>query len=76
MRRLLDGRAPLVQPGRDDRVRVLEEADKLPGQGLVGLGEERDRLAGAAGAPCSTDPVNVLNRLRGRVGQYDVRGIG
>ena len=76
MRRLLDGRAPLVQPGRDDRIRVLEEADKLPGKGLVGFGEERDRLAGAAGATCSTDTVNVLNRLRGRVGQYDARGTG
>lgn len=63
MRRLLDRRAPLVQPGRDDRVRVLEEADKLPGKGLVGFGEERDRLAGAAGATCSTNPVDVLNRL-------------
>jgi hypothetical protein len=76
MRRLLDRRAPLVQSGRDDRIRVLEEADKLPGEGLVGFGEERDRLAGAARATCSADPVDVLTGLRTRVGQYDSREMG
>lgn len=60
VRRLLDRRTPLVQPGWDDRVRVLQEADELAGEGLVGLGEERDRLAGTAGATCPSDPVDVL----------------
>lgn len=60
VRRLLDRRAPLIQPGRDDRVRVLEEADKLTREGLVGFGEEGDRFAGAAGATRSADAVDVL----------------
>jgi hypothetical protein len=36
-------------------------------EGLVGFGEERDRLAGAARATCSADPVDVLTGLRNAV---------
>lgn len=57
---LFDTRAPLVEAGRDDGVRVAQDADEVAGERLVRLAEKGDRLARAAGTTGATDAVDVL----------------
>jgi len=64
MRLLLDRCAKLQQIVGNRLVRSLEDINQRASEPLFMLGEERDRLAGLACAPCPSDAVDVVFDLQ------------